>query len=114
MSHDGTTHADAPEITARNIVDLYLKNINQYATPYDIYLVGNAILGRTDSVDEAIVVIEEEVTTLTEDTESEFRTVEQRLTDIEEVLALLIFELNEIGFSFTNKIEEFRNDNLNI
>lgn len=102
MSHDGTTHADAPEITARNIVDLYLRNINQYATPYDIYLVGNAILGDTDALDTRVEVIEEDITSL-EEAARQILINKREIERTKHLIAIMTFMLLEQGIELENK-----------
>jgi len=102
MSHEGTAHADAPDITARNIVDLYLRNINQYATPYDIYLVGNAILGDTDALDVRVEVIEEEITSL-EEAARQIIVNKREIERTKHLIAIITFMLLEQGIEMNDK-----------
>lgn len=116
MADDGTISggADALEITARNIVDLYFKNVNTTARTRDVYKVGNAILGRIDEVAEEGVETATSLSELEVVTEKEFKTVEQRLTEIEVILAQTIFVLEDTGLDITNDMQDFMNENLNI
>jgi len=104
MSHDGTIHAT--EVTARNIVDLYFRNVNTTASPYDLWQVGDAIL---DYVDERSSESESSLAIFELETDARFRAIERKVVEMEQVVAKMIFDLNEIGIDFSFKeIYDFR------
>lgn len=102
MSHDGTSHSDSPDVTARQIVELYHRNVSSTATTLDVWMVGDALLdyvgevdGRVDSADSSITEIESEIEILMK--------LQSQMKETQGVVAKMIFELNEIGIDFQSK-----------
>lgn len=102
MSHDGTIHSDAIDVTARDIVDLYKRNISSVSSTKDLYQVGDAILdyteeieSRVDGADSIISEIESEISVIS--------LIQSQVKETQIVIAKMIFELNEIGIDFQSK-----------
>jgi hypothetical protein len=105
---DGSVHITPTEVesTARQVVDLYFRNVNTTASPYDLWQVGDALLGYIGEVssesESSLAVFELE-------TDARFRAIERRVVELEQVVAKMIFDLNEIGIDFNFKeIYDFR------
>ena len=114
---DGTTDSGTSTTTsapsARNIVDLYFKNVNTTASPSDVYQVGNALVNRIDEVDAGVNSNSSSITEI----ENELKplpTIEENITEIQDVMAKMIFNLNELGIEFEfEQINNFRDKYLN-
>lgn len=116
MSHDGTSHSDPAEIesTARQVVDLYFRNVNTTATTYDVWQVGDALLDNIEEIEVRVDVLETDVAIIEEEIEP-IPTLEENMIEVQEVVAKMIFELNELGINFQlDQINEFRIKYLNI
>lgn len=116
MSHDGTVHSDyaPPTPTARQIIEAYHRSVVRTATTYDVWQAGDALLGRIEEVADELTVVEERVEVIEEEIEP-LPTIEENVREIQDVVAAMIFELNEIGINFQlDQINEFRIKYLNI
>ncbi len=91
------------KVTARQVIELYHQNTRSTATPFDIWQSGDAILLRVDEV-------ETESRESIAELESEIEPIETNITEIQQVLAKVIFGLNEQNINFSDEqINEFRN-----
>ncbi len=110
MSGDGTTGFVPREVetTPRQVVYLYKSNVNIPAQTKDVYLIGTVLLDDIDRVEalvgdntSSIAEIESEITPIP--------TIEQNITEIQEVTAKMIFNLNELGIQFEfEQVNNFR------
>ena len=115
MSHDGTVHIDPAiiETTPRQVVDLYFRNVNTTATTYDVWQVGDVLLRNIEEAETRLDVVEEDIVTIEEEIEP-IPTLEENMTEVQEVIAKMIFELNELGINFNfEQINNFRDKYLN-